>query len=1234
MLDRVHLEHWADTFTAQSDFPELIRRLIYASTPFLSKVDIPYGSAVNMGGLDGDLELSQATSFLPQGRIILEFGTNANFKSKADNDYSKRTKDPITGLDKSKTTFIFMTPHCWGNKKDWEDEKEKDNVWKEVRVYDSVFLAQWITSVPSVEIWFASKVGFPVNDMVLGSERLEELLTGPIILGPQFYTCGREAQAEDLRRMLKTPTLRAFRASSKEDALGFILSAASLFPEQEKESFYAKTIVVENKAAFRQMRSQTAMINLVPEFDEQSVLYKAVSDGKVVLVPLGPGDEFNQEVIDLPAPDRFGLEEVLKQAGVDEEKAKRIIKDSSCNLTMIKKSLDFPSHRVDWLNDESVTDILPALVVERWNENYQGDKDILEILSSKGYEEFKQSMILWSQKSVPPVMSVGALWRLTSPLSLWADMSSKVQAKTIEQLQGIAVRVLTDEGKKYSYQLKEGILNSLIILAWHGESLFGNSHIGQAWVDEIIKTAIHNADIKRWNALAKHLPLIAEASPSVFIEEVKESLSSDEATILALFNEEDGLFAPESNYPHLLWALESLAWLPINLKSVSVILLLLSEKDPGGKLSNRPFNSLVDIYLPWLPHTTASFDDRMMILEELASMNCSKMWDFLVALLPRRNAVTSGTHKLKWRGYDLSAPKGTNQREWWLSTEKVCDLLMTTFDDSDHHLADLIERIEPIPYPIRKKVIEWIGEVVAKLGGNIPETRKALRETLWLQNNLKQDNDGRFMDSEIEVIKKAYKEATALDVVEKHRWLFDEFAPRLPEEDEDDKDMFAGARERERQRKSALAEWVQELPLDKIVSLGSEVGEPYEYGRTLATFHSKEGLNDAIFNLLEEEEERKFTYGYINGLEREIGEEGMLCLVVEDTLLKEQQKKILFLLGLYGTRNVYDYVETLPEDSQNNYWRGFPSASCGHQGDETLYVIKKLVSVGRSLDALTGSWYIAKELPTDVLQLLLKETLNVKLEANGPMDYLALETDLEELHKRVDADKELLMALEWMYTPLLRSHPSKEIIQLLYKKLADEPQFFVELLTYLYKPEHDEGNASEKTMTEEEQLRGKNNALRAYYLLREWQLIPGVDDKGVVDKSKLKQWIDEAIRLASEQDRLKFAYLEIGTLLSKYPEGSDYWPSMDLFSVMESLNNEVLFQNYNIGMFNKRGFTSRGGYEGGDIERNNATYFEGLSEKCQPLYPNVSKVFKNLSEQYTRMAKEMDDEATIAKLDY
>lgn len=1237
LLDRSQMEQWADTYNAKGDFPLLIQKLVYASTPELTKCNIPFGSAVNMGGFDGEVESAKGSAYIPKGKCILEFGTNKDFKTKAEKDYTTRSKKDYEGLNKAETTFIFMTPRCWGNKKDWEEEKKKNSIWKDVRVYDSTLLVQWILSVPSVDIWFSRLVGMPVNNLISGSERLKEFLEWERIkLDASFFTAGREDIAMQLKDLITSPTIRAYRASSKEEALAFLLAVGKLFPENEQKNFYARTVVVDDKAAFRQMGVQCGMINLVPEFDDPSVLSQAVAHNKIVLVPLGPSDDFNLEVVELPSPDRFRLESALVKSGIEEEKAKRLVKDCSCNLTMIKKTLGFPIFQVDWLYNDDVIEIVPALIVERWNENCDGDKEVMASLSKMEYNDFQTSMIRWSQKPVPPVMPVGALWRITSPLSLWSDMSRLIRKEHIDELKALSVKVLSCEDDTYSHQLKQGLLNSLIILAWHGGQILKVECPSQKEVDDTLRQVVSGANACRWNSIATVLPLIAESSPSVFLAEVKRSLMEENSSVMSMFNEKEGIIAPESNHPYLLWALESLAWIPESLKDVTEILLMLSEKDPGGRLSNRPFNSLVDIFLPWLPHTTATIDQRLSIIDVLLKCDYSKNWDFLISLLPKRHAVSSGTHKLKWRGYDMVVPKGATDADIWKTTEFACEKLMAVYDGDDHRLAELIDKMEPIPYVFRKKLITWIKETVISLIGQFPETRKELRETLWYQNVIKTDNDLRMTETEISDIKSAYEALSPADIIEKNKWLFDEMSPKLPEEKrgENEKDIQYYIKVLDKMRGDTVKEWLDNLTIDNVLEIRKSVKEPYEYGRSLGCFYMTDGLTEKVLTLLGNQDERRFVNGYIRGYEGAAGEQGLINYF--DGIRNEltEEKVAMFLLDMWPSPQLFGYIETLPGKIQTRYWTSYRGGTYGLYGENTLFVLNKLRSVGRSLDAMNGSWHYCKELPTSMLQDLLLECLSCSLDVNEKIDMLAVKSYMEELHKRSDADKEILFKLEWLFVPIMRHHFSKSDISLIYEKMTEKPQLFVELLTYLYRPEHETEAVINYVETEEDVTIKENNALRALYLLRNWNTIPGVDKDGNIDLGYLKKWTAKAVELAKEKDREKIAYHQIGELFAKYPEGVGNWPPMELFGLMEELNSEELFHNYNIGLFNKRGFTSRGGYDGGDIERNNAEYFDDLRKKCQLLYPRVAKVFSDLSEQYLGMAKEMDNQATIAKLDY
>jgi hypothetical protein len=69
-------------------------------------------------------------------------------------------------------------------------------------------------------------------------------------------------------------------------------------------------------------------------------------------------------------------------------------------------------------------------------------------------------------------------------------------------------------------------------------------------------------------------------------------------------------------------------------------------------------------------------------------------------------------------------------------------------------------------------------------------------------------------------------------------------------------------------------------------------------------------------------------------------------------------------------------------------------------------------------------------------------------------------------------------------------------------------------------------------------------------------------------------------------------------------------------------------------MFNKRGFSTRGPFDGGNIEKGHAAYFEKLSNDYKNKYPNVAEIFKRLSEGYLLDAKRMDESAERDRLEY
>jgi len=137
-----------------------------------------------------------------------------------------------------------------------------------------------------------------------------------------------------------------------------------------------------------------------------------------------------------------------------------------------------------------------------------------------------------------------------------------------------------------------------------------------------------------------------------------------------------------------------------------------------------------------------------------------------------------------------------------------------------------------------------------------------------------------------------------------------------------------------------------------------------------------------------------------------------------------------------------------------------------------------------------------------------------------------------------------------------------------------------------------------------------------------------------IDKTVLMEWISKARTLSEEQNRLEVADMHIGQVLAEYPENVPEWPQVIIFQVIEEINTDSIKRNYSSAMFNKRGSSSRGPFDGGNIERGKASYFEKLANDFKNKYPNVAEIFKRLAEGYLIDAKRVDDQAKRDRLEY
>ena len=201
------IKQWADRRDAQSILPELVGRLIRATVPAsaITRFRFPSGDAVYLTGWDGILESQARVYSIESGLSLWECGTNANPKSKADEDYAKRTENTL-GFEPQSATYVFVTPRIWNGAENWAQEKRDAHIWKNVIVLTAVELEDWLSLCPVVALWFAEYIHHqPLIKVYTIDTFGEKWATGPEIkLNPDILLGGRENEQEKITSVFTT----------------------------------------------------------------------------------------------------------------------------------------------------------------------------------------------------------------------------------------------------------------------------------------------------------------------------------------------------------------------------------------------------------------------------------------------------------------------------------------------------------------------------------------------------------------------------------------------------------------------------------------------------------------------------------------------------------------------------------------------------------------------------------------------------------------------------------------------------------------------------------------------------------------------------------------------------------------------------------------------------------------------------------------------------------------------
>lgn len=1244
-ISALELGQWADTLQGRDKMPELVADLIWATVSKVHRFRFLHGDMGQVRGFDGYLDVDAISPFVPDEKSIWEFGTNGAGKTKAEGDYSKRTKE-VTADDRAESTLVIVSPRTWDTPQvkveDWLGEKNKLGEWKRVVYLDGPLLEDWLAQSPAVASrWARHAFKRAPQHGVLSTDEFWESFARrfdpPLV--EDVLLAGRESQAEELLRNLTQGSGRlAFAADTTDEVIAFAAAAIRKAPEPVRKPLEARTLIVETEEAARHLTNTSNLIYL-PRLAARSCVGILKTSGPTV-ISAGAEDKKNDHV-ELMRPTSTQLGKAFTSMGMSESEGYETARTCGRSLAVLARQK--PSGTAElpkWIDDADA--LIPAMLAGAWVCDVEHDQQVLSSLSQKPYDETEDELLRFLVMQDSPIERIENLWATRAPVDAFLHLAPLVGRRHLEQFKAalsavfqtavashkpptadepFVLRSKRDQETSHSEQLRNGLMTTLLhmaVLHRHAGFTVSGGH-PQTFVDDLVRSIPGlSSDSTLMASLSQNLVLLAEASPGPFLEALERQLEGASPSILPIFDEHPGMLTPVTYHCGLLWALEVIAWDPSYFERAVLCLAKLAAIDPGGKLSNRPINSLRAIFLSWAPGTSVRTTRRLAVLQSTVNTVPRIAWPLLVSLLPSSGDTSSSTEKPKFREYEQDHGEVLTYGLVWESEAKIITLAVEAAGSLPERWTTLINSLQSFQQNLFESVVERLGEVL-KFADTDDRTQIWKDLNVQVKHHQKYSSANWAMSGErIERLMPLIDQYAPETLVEKHTWLFDDWTPPVDGIDDEGADYVQLV---ENARLQAMEAVYETLGVQGVLQLAGRVKIPHFVIHSTLCLELSYNERLALFSglLASAIQEPDLAVGVVmaDGIER------------FDEMWKEQARSTLLGSGLPADRvarvieripenaHTWLYVESFGDEVTRAYWTEKSPYPLEVNADELLYAVGKYREVGRPVAALSAVSRRLGEIPTEEVVSLLMDGVaehNAKTGAQLATSFFDLEKVIKELAKRPDMTLEQLASLEFAYLPMLRNDPKA-----LHRMLLEQPSFFMELVCLVFR-------AKGAEPVEASALQ-KSRATTAYQLLKSLKSLPGQTDQEV-NQDDLLAWCLELRRLAEEQNRQDITDQLIGQVLAHAPMSptDGAWPHEAVRHVIEILASSQVELGIRVERINMRGVFCKAFGEGGDQERSLAHQAQEWAQASMN-FMRTNAMLELIAESWLKDAKREDTRA-------
>jgi addiction module HigA family antidote len=1252
---------WADKHDARAEIAVLLRKLILSTGTNVSKIDFPAHDNAERHGWDGQLETDTATPWIPVGSSGWEFGCNQDPKAKAEKDYKARVAG-LPSAERKNMTFVFVTPRNWPGKNGWVKEKVDEKHWKDVKALDASDLEQWLEQSVPAQSWISERLGNGSDDTLSLEECWDRWakVTKPE-LSKRLFAGSMDSHKEGLTNWLKNAPQKPFviTSDSEEETLAYLACALDM-PDGD---YADRAIVLRSPSGLRRATKSSSNFIAVlvsPEVEAASAgLHKTQH---TIIVRRRNAVEGDPD-IELDLADDNTFKTGLIDMGVPEDDVRALSLASGQSLTILRRRLsDVPAIKFPpWAKDSALTrNLIPLGFAGAWDSQSKEDQEILSYLTGDRYQAIEKSVTDLLRLEHSPVWSVGHYRGVTSKIDVLYAIKGLVTKEDLDNFFLTARIVLSErdpaldlsEDKRYaaglygktrnhSAALRDGMCETLVLLAIHGNNLF-RERLGmdvEGHVNNTVRELLMPFAAETWASQRGDLPRYAEAAPDLFLEIVEQDLKSDDPKILSLLKPASSqMFGGGCPRSGLLWALELLAWKPQRLATVTNILARMSEVRIDDNWVNKPENSLEAIFRAWIPQTAATVEQRCAVLENLTRRFPEIGWRLCVEQIDLSHSVGHYSHRPRWRNDASGAGQPVTEGEIRKFVLRALELAIEWPSHSEKTFGDLIQHIQSISDADQERVWNKIRAWIASDPGD--EKKANLRERIRLYSFTRRARNRGVAVKASDSAREIYEALKAADPFVRHQWLF---ARQWVEEsfDEIDAGSFDYRKREEKiakQRTEAIAEVWKVHAYDGILRL-CESGEAANVVGWLMADMTLKGFDaeDFLFRLGSESATRSpaavnnLISGYLLRLDDSVRVRLLSALILRFQAEGDaDEANIVRVLRAAPFKwSTWSVVDAMPEPLRQRYWiEANPYNWHSDEGEELCEAIDRLLLINRPKAALAFVRLYIEKVDSPRIMRLLKAvaTTSSNVDVNVRFHSYEFVKAFETLDDRADVPMDELAHLEFLYLSALEHE--KRGIPNLERQLVTSPVLFVQAVGLVY-IRRDGGEDPPEWYVENEEAR-KNVATQAYRLLHKAKRIPGTGDDGTIDSLKLKAWIEDVRAQCKAYGREDVGDSCIGELLSKSIRDKDgIWPAVAVREALEEIGNQSIANAMAIGLYNQRGAHWRD--VDGRQERDLATQYRSWAKQTAVEWPFTSRLLEQIAKSYDYDAEWHDTNATLRK---